>query len=54
MWSAESIKHKLNELAAAGLIERKRILREARPTSLYFRLREPSAGLQLWLKEKNE
>ena len=44
MWSAASIKHKLNELAAAGLIERKRVLREARPTSLYFRRPEPSAS----------
>jgi hypothetical protein len=39
MWSAASIKHKLNELAAAGMIERKRVLREARPTSLYFKMR---------------
>ena len=27
MWSASSIKAKLNEMAAAGLIERKRIVR---------------------------
>ena len=27
MWSAQSIKAKLNEMAAAGLIERKRIVR---------------------------
>ena len=38
MWSS-SVKHKLNEMAAAGLIERKRVWREARETSLYFRLR---------------
>jgi len=37
MWSAASIKHKLNEFAAAGLIERKRVMREARQTSLYYR-----------------
>jgi hypothetical protein len=42
MWSAASIKHKLNELAAAGLIERKRCSGEARPTSLYFRRPERS------------
>ena len=39
MWSAESIKHKLNQLAAEGLIERKRILDGSRETSLYFRSR---------------
>ena len=39
MWSAESIKHKLNQLSAEGLIERKRILGGARETSLYFRAR---------------
>jgi hypothetical protein len=37
MWSAPSIKQKLNDRAAAGLIQRKRILRDARETSLYFR-----------------
>ena len=52
MWSAESIKHKLTELAAAGLIERERTLREARPMSLYFRLPEPSADLELVPKTK--
>jgi hypothetical protein len=40
MWSAASIKHKLNIMAAAGLIDRKRIWREARETSLYFRLHQ--------------
>ena len=39
MWSAASIKHKLNEMAEAGLIEQKRVLREGRQTNLYFRLR---------------
>ena len=38
MWSAASIKHKLNEMAAAGLIEQKLVLREGRQTNLYFRL----------------
>jgi hypothetical protein len=53
MWSAASIKHKLNEMAAAGLIERKRVLREARETSLYYRRRNPAAGLvELGLKVK--
>ena len=37
MWSAETIKKKLNALADAGLIERKMVVRDARPTSLYFR-----------------
>jgi hypothetical protein len=37
MWSAETIKKKLNGLAAAGLIERKMVFRDARPTSLYYR-----------------
>jgi hypothetical protein len=39
MWSAQSVKHKLNQLAAEGLIERKRILGGAYETSLYFRSR---------------
>ena len=39
MWSAESIKHKLNQLAAEGLIERRRIVDRSRETSLYFRVR---------------
>ena len=39
MWSAESIKHKLNELAAEGLIERKRVLGGAHEMNLYFRSR---------------
>jgi hypothetical protein len=37
MWPAETIKKKLNGLAAAGLIERKMVFRDARPTSLYYR-----------------
>ena len=43
MWSAESIKHKLNQLAAEGLIERKRIFDGSRETSLYFRSRTRNA-----------
>ena len=39
MWSATSVKHKLNEMAAEGLIERKRGLQGAQQTSLYFKLR---------------
>jgi hypothetical protein len=39
MWSAQSVKHKLNQLAAEGLIERKRILGGAHETNLYFRSR---------------
>jgi hypothetical protein len=39
MWSAPSIKAKLNEMAAAGLIERKRVVRGAHDTNLYFRSR---------------
>jgi hypothetical protein len=39
MWSAQSVKHKLNQLAAEGLIERKRILGGTHETSLYFRSR---------------
>jgi hypothetical protein len=39
MWSAQSVKHKLNQLAAGGLIERKRNLGGAHETSLYFRSR---------------
>jgi predicted transcriptional regulator len=38
-WSFASIKHKLNEMAVAGLIQRKRVMREARLTSLYYRPR---------------
>ena len=40
LWSFASIKHKLNEMAVAGLIQRKRVLRETRKTSLYFRPRD--------------
>ncbi len=39
MWSVASIKQKLNEMAAAGLIERKRVLHSERETSLYYRMR---------------
>jgi hypothetical protein len=39
LWSFASIKHKLNEMAVAGLIQRKRVMREARLTSLYYRPR---------------
>jgi hypothetical protein len=39
MWSPPSIKHKLNEMAANGLIERKRILRGPHEMNLYFRSR---------------
>jgi hypothetical protein len=45
LWSFASVKTKLNEMAAAGLVERKRVIREARQTSLYFRLPNPSAAL---------
>jgi DNA-binding PadR family transcriptional regulator len=45
MWSLASIRARLNDMAAAGLIERKRVIRDERPTSLYFRRTEPSAGL---------
>ena len=38
MWSPTSIKHNLNALAAAGLIQRKRFQRGAVEFSLYFRL----------------
>jgi hypothetical protein len=38
LWSFASIKHNLNEMAVVGLIQRKRVMREARPTNLYFRL----------------
>ena len=37
MWSLASIRARLNDMAAAGLIERKRAIRDERPTSLYFR-----------------
>ena len=44
LWSFASIKHKLKEMALAGLIQRKRVLINARPTSLYFRPSKPSTG----------
>ena len=39
MWSAPSIKAKLNEMAAAGLIERKLIVRGPHGTNVFFRSR---------------
>ena len=39
MWSAASIKHNLQQMAAEGLIERKRISRGPYETNLYFRAR---------------
>ena len=37
LWSYASIKHKLNEMAVAGLILRKRGMRQTRQLSLYYR-----------------
>jgi DNA-binding PadR family transcriptional regulator len=37
MWSPTSIKHTLNDMAEAGLIERKRVQRGAGDISFYFR-----------------
>jgi hypothetical protein len=37
MWSLKGIKHRLNEMAAQGLIERKRVIRNTLQTNLYFR-----------------
>jgi hypothetical protein len=37
MWSLAAVKAKLNEMAAEGLIQRKRVMQEARQTSLYYR-----------------
>ena len=39
MWSAASIKHNLQQMAAEGLIERKRVSRGPHETNLYFRAR---------------
>ncbi len=39
MWSAASIKHNLQQMAAEGLIERKRVSRGPYETNLYFRAR---------------
>ena len=47
LWSFASIKHKLNEMAVAGLIQRKRVMREARQTRLYCR---PRGGAKVRLK----
>jgi hypothetical protein len=44
LWSFASIKHQLNEMAVAGLIQRKRVMREARQTSLYYRPRGEVEG----------
>jgi hypothetical protein len=44
MWSLAAVKQKLNEMAAAGLIQRKRVMREARLTSLYYRPRCETEG----------
>jgi len=41
MYSAAGVRHKLNEMAAEGLIERKRGAQEGRETSLYFKARGP-------------
>jgi hypothetical protein len=45
MWSLASIRARLNDMAAAGLIERKRVRRDDRLTNLYFRLPNPNVGL---------
>ena len=37
MWSLAAVKAKLNEMAVEGLIARKRVMREAQQTSLYYR-----------------
>jgi len=37
MWSLAAVKAKLNEMVAEGLIARKRVMREAQQTSLYYR-----------------
>ena len=44
LWSFASIKHNLNEMAVAGLIQRKPVMREARQTSLYYRPRGGAKG----------
>jgi hypothetical protein len=41
LWSFASVKHKLNEMAAAGLIQRKRVMQNARQLSLYYRPHDP-------------
>jgi hypothetical protein len=46
MWSLAAVKAKLCQMAAEGLVERKRDLREARQTSLYFRTPKPRAGAE--------
>ena len=44
MWSLAAVKAKLNEMAAEGLVARKRDLREARRPSLYYRPRGGTEG----------
>jgi hypothetical protein len=44
MWSLAAVKAKLYQMAAEGLVERKRDMREARKTSLYFRSPKQRAG----------
>ena len=46
MWSLAAVKAKLNEMAADGLVARKRVMREARQTSLYYRPRGLKAKLK--------
>ena len=54
LWSLAAVKAKLNEMAAEGLVARKRVLRNAQETSLYFRTPTPSAGWPLGLKAKGK
>jgi hypothetical protein len=48
MWSFATIKQRLSEMAAEGLIERKQVWREARSTNLYFRRPNSADSLQSW------
>ena len=41
MYSAAGVRHKLNEMAAKGLIKRKRGAQKGRETSLYFKVSAP-------------
>jgi len=43
LWSFASIKHKLNEMAAAGLIERKRVSREGQRVCILGVITHPPA-----------
>jgi predicted transcriptional regulator len=47
VWSNTSIKRKLNELAAAGLVERKRVLMNARP--IQFKSALEMRFLAMWV-----